>query len=119
MVTSAALETARRSHQGDVAVDYFSLRAADAQKQLLDETVKAFEAALKLTTNRFEGGAAPKSDVAQAQTQLDTTRAQPIDVTVQRAQLEHAIATLIGKPPAAFVLSPPPLATPPPDRPLG
>ena len=117
--TAADLETARLSLQAELALDYFELRAADAQKQLLDETVKAFEAALRLTTNRFEGGAAPKSDVAQAQTQLDTTQAQATDVTVQRAQLEHAIATLIGKPPAAFSLSPRPLATPPPDIPVG
>ena len=96
--TAADLETAQLSLQAELAMDYFELRAADAQQQLLDETVKAFEAALQLTTNRFEGGAAPKSDVAQAQTQLDTTRAQATDVTVQRAQLEHAIATLIGKP---------------------
>ena len=117
--TAADLETARLSLQAELALDYFELRAADAQKQLLDETVKAFEAALRLTTNRFEGGAAPKSDVAQAQTQFDTTKAQATDVTVQRAQLEHAIATLIGKPPAAFSLSPRPLATPPPDIPVG
>jgi NodT family efflux transporter outer membrane factor (OMF) lipoprotein len=117
--TAADLETARLSLQAELALDYFELRAADAQKQLLDETVKAFEAALKLTTHRFEGGAAPKSDVAQAQTQLDTTRAQAIDVTVQRAQLEHAIATLIGKPPAAFGLAPRPLDSRPPDVPVG
>jgi len=100
-------------------MDYVELRAADAQKQLLDETVKAFEAALQLTTNRFRGGAAPKSDVAQSQTQLDTTRAQAIDVTVQRAQLEHAIATLTGKPPADFGLPARPLDTRPPDIPAG
>ncbi|PYM88608.1 MAG: RND transporter [Candidatus Rokuibacteriota bacterium] len=117
--TAADLETARLSLQAELALDYFELRATDAQKQLLDETVKAFTAALRLTTNRFEGGAAPKSDVAQAQTQLDTTKAQATDVTVQRAQLEHAIATLIGKPPAAFSLSPRPLATQPPDIPVG
>ena len=117
--TAADLETARLSLQAELAMDYFELRAADAQKQLLDETVKAFEAALRLTTNRFQGGAAPKSDAAQAQTQLDTTLAQATDVTVQRAQLEHAIATLIGKPPAAFSLSPRPLDTPPPDIPVG
>ncbi len=117
--TAADLETAQLSLQAELAVDYFELRAADAQKQLLDETVKAFEAALQLTTNRFQGGAAPKSDVAQAQTQLDTTRAQATDVTVQRAQLEHAIATLIGKPPAAFSLSPRPLDTRPPGIPVG
>jgi NodT family efflux transporter outer membrane factor (OMF) lipoprotein len=117
--TAADLETARLSLQAELAMDYFELRAADAQKQLLDETVKAFEAALRLTTNRFRGGAAPKSDVAQAQTQLDTTRAQATDVTVQRAQLEHAIATLIGKPPAALSLLPRPLDTRPPGIPAG
>src|SRR5881296_2143244 len=117
--TAADLETAQLSLQAELAMDYFELRAADAQQQLLDETVKAFEAALQLTTNRFQGGAAPKSDVAQAQTQLDTTRAQATDVMVQRAQLEHAIATLIGSPPAAFRLSPRPLDTRPPDIPVG
>jgi NodT family efflux transporter outer membrane factor (OMF) lipoprotein len=117
--TAADLETAQLSLQAELAMDYFELRAADAQQQLLDETVKAFEAALQLTTNRFQGGAAPKSDVAQAQTQLDTTRAQATDVMVQRAQLEHAIATLIGSPPAAFRLSPRPLDTRPPDIPAG
>src|SRR5712692_9544050 len=80
--TAADLETARLSLQAELAMDYFQLRAADAQKQLLDATVTAFEAALRLTTNRFQGGAAPKSDVAQAQTQLETTRAQATDVTV-------------------------------------
>src|SRR4029453_11502071 len=69
--------------------------------------------------NRFQGGAAPKSDVAQAQTQLDTTRAQATDVAVQRAQFEHAIATLIGEPPAPFSLPPRPLAAKPPDVPAG
>jgi len=117
--TAADLETAQLSLQAELAMDYFELRAADAQQQLLDETVKAFEAALQLTTNRFQGGAAPKSDVAQAQTQLDTTRAQATDIRVQRAQLEHAIATLIGNPPAAFRLSPRPLDTRPPDIPAG
>lgn len=117
--TAADLETARLSLQAELAMDYFELRAADAQKQLLDETVKAFEATLRLTTNRYQGGAAPRSDVAQAQTQLDSTRAQATDVTVQRAQLEHAIATLIGKPPAAFSLSPRPLDTLPPEIPVG
>jgi NodT family efflux transporter outer membrane factor (OMF) lipoprotein len=117
--TAADLETARLSLQAELAMDYFELRAADAQKQLLDETVRAFEAALRLTTNRFQGGAAPKSDVAQAQTQLDTTRAQATDVTVQRAQFEHAIATLIGRPPAAFSLSARPLDTRPPGIPVG
>jgi NodT family efflux transporter outer membrane factor (OMF) lipoprotein len=76
--------------------------------------VKAYEYALQLTTNRFEGGAAPKSDVAQARTQLQTTMVQDTDVSVERAQFEHAIAILLGKPPAAFTLAPSPLHVEPP-----
>jgi len=117
--TAADLETARLSLQAELAIDYFELRAADAQQQLLNATVKAFEDALRLTENRFRGGAAPQADVAQAQTQLDTTRVQATDVTVQRAQFEHAIAILIGRPPAAFSLPPQPLDHRPPDVPTG
>jgi hypothetical protein len=78
------------------------LRSADAQKKLLDDTVKAYTDNLELTENRFKGGVAPRADVAQAQTQLDTTLVQDTDVTVQRKHFEHAIAILIGKPPADF-----------------
>jgi NodT family efflux transporter outer membrane factor (OMF) lipoprotein len=117
--TADDLATATLSIQAELAFDYFELRAADAQKQLLDDTVKAYADALQLTENRFEGGAAPKSDVAQAQTQLDTARAQDTDVGVQRAQYEHAIATLIGKPPAAFDLPPSPFHLEPPAIPVG
>jgi NodT family efflux transporter outer membrane factor (OMF) lipoprotein len=117
--TAADLETARLSLQAELAMDYFELRAADAQQQLLDETVKAFEDALRLTENRFRGGAAPQSDVAQAQTQLDATRVQATDIAVQRAQFEHAIAILIGKPPADFSLPLRPLDHRPPDIPTG
>jgi NodT family efflux transporter outer membrane factor (OMF) lipoprotein len=117
--TAADLETARLSLQAELAMDYFELRAADAQQRLLDQTVQAFAEALKLTLNRFQGGAAPKSDVAQAQTQLDTTRVLATDVAEQRAQFEHAIAVLIGTPPATFSLPPDPLATRPPDIPVG
>jgi NodT family efflux transporter outer membrane factor (OMF) lipoprotein len=107
--SAADLETARLSLHAEVAIDYFEVRSADAQKKLLDDTVKAYSEALDLTKNRFEGGAAPKSDVAQAQTQLDAARVQASDITVQRAQYEHALAILIGKPPAAFNLPPVPL----------
>ena len=113
--TAADLETVSLSLHAELAYDYFELRSADAQKQLLDDTVKAYQESLQLTTNRFEGGAAPKSDVAQAQTQLESTRVQDTDIAVQRAQFEHAIAILIGKPPAAFSLSPSPLHVQPPD----
>src|SRR6266478_7382289 len=117
--TAADLETAQLSLQAELAIDYFELRAADAQQQLLNETVKAFEDALRLTENRFRGGAAPQSDVAQAQTQLDTTRVQATDIAAQRAQFEHAIAVLIGKPPASFSLPRRPLDHRPPDIPAG
>jgi NodT family efflux transporter outer membrane factor (OMF) lipoprotein len=103
--SAADLQTANLSLHAELAVDYFELRSADDQKQLLDNTVAAYTDALKLTQNRFEGGAAPKSDVAQAQTQLDGARVQDTDITVMRAQFEHAIATLIGKPPAEFSIA--------------
>jgi NodT family efflux transporter outer membrane factor (OMF) lipoprotein len=104
--TAADLETARLSLQTELAFDYFELRSADAQQRLLNDTVKAFDEALQLTIRRFEGGVAPKSDVAQAQTQLETTQVQATDIAVQRAQFEHAIATLIGKPPATSACLP-------------
>jgi NodT family efflux transporter outer membrane factor (OMF) lipoprotein len=112
--TAGDLETVSLSLHAELAFDYFELRSADSQKQLLDDTVKAFQDALQLTVNRFEGGAAPKSDVAQAKTQLQTTLVQDTDVAVQRAQFEHAIAILLGKPPAAFSLPASPLKLPPP-----
>jgi NodT family efflux transporter outer membrane factor (OMF) lipoprotein len=113
--TAGDLETVNLSLHAELAFDYFELRSADAQKQLLDDTVKAYRDALQLTVNRFEGGAAPKSDVAQARTQLETTLVQDTDVAVERAQFEHAIAALLGKPPAALSLPAPPLNLTPPD----
>ena len=113
--TAGDLQTVNLSLHAELAYDYFELRSADAQKRLLDDTVKDYRDALQLTENRFEGGAAPKSDVAQAQTQLQTTMVQDTDVAVQRAQFEHAIAVLIGKPPAAFSLPASPLNLAPPD----
>jgi NodT family efflux transporter outer membrane factor (OMF) lipoprotein len=113
------LATATLSIQAELAYDYFELRSADAQKQLLDDTVKAYANALQLTENRFEGGASPKSDVAQAQTQLDTALAQETDIDVARAAYEHAIAVLLGKPPAEFTLSAAVIHPEPPPIPVG
>jgi len=115
--SAADLDTVRLSLHAEVAIDYFEVRSADAQKQLLDDTVKAYSDALQLTKYRFEGGAAPKADVAQAQTQLDETRVQASDIMVQRAQYEHALAILIGEPPAQFRLSPIPINVQPPALP--
>ena len=117
--TAADYATAKLSLEAELAMDYFELRSADAQKQLLDDTLKAYTDDVQLTTHRYKGGVAPRADVAQAQTQLDTTRVQDTDVTVQRAQLEHAIAVLIGKPPAEFSLPATPLKTEPPSIPAG
>jgi NodT family efflux transporter outer membrane factor (OMF) lipoprotein len=115
--SAADLETARLSLHTELAVDYFEVRSADAQEQLLNDTVAAYSKALELTKNRFLGGAAPKSDVAQAQTQLDAARVLATDIKVQRAQYEHALAILIGKPPAAFSLPPIPINIQPPELP--
>lgn len=107
--SAADLETARLSLHAEAAIDYFEVRSADAQERLLNDTVKAYSEALRLTENRFEGGAAPKSDVAQARTQLEDARVLASDITVQRAQYEHALAILTGKPPAEFRLPEAPL----------
>src|ERR1700719_1197707 len=117
--TAADYQTAKLSLEAELALDYFELRSADAQKRLLDDTVKAYTDNLQLTQSRFKGGVAPRADVAQAQTQLDSTRVQDTDVTVQRAQFEHAIAILIGKPPAEFSLALAPLNCQPPSIPIG
>src|SRR5215469_11821323 len=107
--SAADMAAVQLSLQADLAFDYFELRSADAQKKLLDDTVQAYSKALELTENRFEGGAAPKSDVAQARTQLDDAQVLDTDIMVERAQYEHAIAILIGKPPANFSLPPSPI----------
>jgi NodT family efflux transporter outer membrane factor (OMF) lipoprotein len=102
--SAADLETSRLSLHAELAVDYFDLRSADAQRKLLGDTVKAFQGALQLTEDRYNGGASPLSDVTQARTQLQAAQVQATDVDIQRAGYEHAIAVLIGKPPAAFTL---------------
>lgn len=104
--SAADLASARLSAQGTLAADYFLLRVNDELKRLLDDTVDADQRALEITQNRYRSGVAAKSDVASAQAQVDGVRAQSINVGVQRAALEHAIAVLIGKPPAEFAIAP-------------
>lgn len=113
------LENARLLYQTDVAVDYFELLATDMQERLLDDTLTAYEKALQLTTNRFNGGVASKADVVQAQTQVDTTRAQRTDLEVTRATFEHAIAVLTGQPPANLTIPLGSIKNPPPPIPVG
>ena len=100
--SQADLENARLSAQAQLAQDYFQLCSLDAQKKLLDDTVVIYQKFLTLTKNRYASGVAAQSDVIQAQTQLEGTQAQAIDIGVQRSQLEHAIALLIGKPASDF-----------------
>ena len=100
----ADLQAMRLSMQTELALNYFQLRILDAQKKNLEEAVAAYGKALELTQNRYKAGVAAKADVAAAKTQLESAQAQAIDVGIQRAQLEHAIALLTGKPPADFSL---------------
>ena len=116
--SAADLATVNLSMHADLAIDYFQARSLDAEEQLLNSTVKDYEQALELNENRFHGGIASEVEVEQAKTQLQTTRAAAIDVGVLRAQYEHAVAILIGKPPADFSLPPLPLTVPPPHVPV-
>ena len=117
--TVADVEVVRLSIHAEVATNYFALRGLDAEKATLDSAVTAFERALELTENRYRGGVASQTDVAQAETQLETTRAQAIDILVARAQLEHAIAALVGRSASEFSIAALPLSTAPPVVPTG
>jgi NodT family efflux transporter outer membrane factor (OMF) lipoprotein len=112
-------QTVLLSLQAELAFDYFEARSADAQEKLLNDTVKYYEEAYRITNNRFEGGVAPKSDVDQAKTQLEAAKVQARDITLRRAQFEHAIAVLLGVPPASFTLNDAPLDARPPVIPPG
>jgi NodT family efflux transporter outer membrane factor (OMF) lipoprotein len=112
------VENARLSLTATLALDYFQLRSFDADLVLLDENIEAYERSLALTQNQYNAGLVARTDVAQAETQLASARAQAVDVTLQRAQMEHAIAVLIGVAPSALSLQPAPLDGEPPPVPL-
>lgn len=117
--SAADLENVRLELQTELAVDYFETRGIDAQKVILDNNVTAYQKALQLTQNRFAGGVASKAEVAQAQTQLNQTEAQDIDLGVARSQFVHAIAVLIGKNPEEYQFEREPLTQEPPAIPTG
>jgi NodT family efflux transporter outer membrane factor (OMF) lipoprotein len=115
----ADLEAAKLSAQALLATDYFLLRVQDTEIRLLNDTVAAYERSLQLTRNQYAVGVVGRADVAQAETQLKSTQAQAIDAAAQRAQLEHAIAVLIGRPPAEFSIAAETVPTRFPDIPPG
>jgi len=117
--TAADLASTRLSLQGMLAVTFFQVRGIDLQAQLLRSTIDSYEQTLKLTQDRLKGGLASQSDLEQAQTQLEQTRAQLIDLGVQRAQFEHAIAVLVGEPASNFHIAEKPLIGEPPSVPTG
>lgn len=104
--SAADLAAVRLSLQSELVQNYLQLRILDEQKRLLDATVAAYERSLRLTENQYRAGIVPKSDVSQATSQLKSTQAQAIDLEWQRAQLEHAIAVLVGVSPAELSIAP-------------
>ena len=117
--TLAVLENTRLTVQSELAADYFTLRSLDSQKELLDSTVHAYRDSLALTRVLHKTGIDSDQDVAQAETQLNTTEAQATDLGIQRAQMEHAIALLIGQPASSFSIITNSLAAKPSAVPLG
>jgi NodT family efflux transporter outer membrane factor (OMF) lipoprotein len=117
--SAADLSNTRLSLQGTLAVTFFQLRGLDLQSQLLRSTLDSYQQTLQLTQDRLKGGLASQSDVDQAETQLEQTRAQLIDLGVQRAQFEHAIAVLVGEAATNFHIAERPLAGDPPSVPAG
>ncbi len=112
-------QTALLSLQAELAVDYFEARTADAEEQLLQATVRDYQDALNITTNRFEGGVSPESDVDQAKAQLQAAEVQASEFDITRSQYEHAVAVLLGRPPASFSLPIAPLDAQAPQIPTG
>src|SRR5262249_13967576 len=96
----AVVENVRLLYQTELAENYFQLHGVDSEMELLRRTVESYTEYLTLTRNRFAGGVASDLDVAQAESQLNGTQSALIDLGVQRAELEHAIAILTGRPPA-------------------
>jgi NodT family efflux transporter outer membrane factor (OMF) lipoprotein len=116
--SAAQLENARLSLQAELAIDYFELHGLDGDVEVFEHTVKSYTEYLKLTKDRFAGGVASGADVAQAETQLDTARAQLTDFGAARAQYEHALAMLTGRPPSEVSIERRALTAPPPAIPV-
>ena len=116
--SDADLAAARLSVQATLAQTYLLVRVQDAQLDLLRQTVAAYERSLQLTRNQYAAGIIARGDVAQAEAQLKSTQAQVFDAMITRAQLEHAVAVLVGKAPAELTITPRELVAVYPDVPL-
>ena len=116
--SAADLENTKLTAQAELASDYFQLQGQDALEKLYDDTVNAYGNTLKLTQTLFKTGIDSEQDVEQAETQLATTQAQDTNLRILRAQLEHAIAVLLGKPPASLSIPRSPLMATPPAIPV-
>lgn len=116
--SAALLASTRLSAQASLAQYYFELRGLDVDQKLLDDTVKGYKRTLMLTKNQYAAGVAALADVVQAQSQLESAQATAINNGILRAQYEHAIAVLMGEPPANFSLAPKPRRLTPPPIPL-
>ena len=117
--SAADLEGVRLSMHAELALDYFLLHGLDAEIHLMQETVAGYRTALNLTENRYRQGVVSGIDVAQAKTQFESTRAVMTDLTISRAQLEHALAVLVGKSPQQFAIAPAIVQVKPPEIPVG
>ena len=118
-ISAADLENTRLTVQAEVASDYFQLRSQDALKQLLDDTVAAYKQSLDLTRVLYETGIDSEESVSEAETQMESTQAEDTNIGIQRAQLEHAIAMLVGQPASTFSIPQGPLKVGPPAIPYG
>lgn len=118
-VSAADLENVRLSQQALLATDYFSMAAEDMQMKVLIDTIDSYQKNLQLTVNRHALGVASRSDITLAQTQLAGAQAQYTDAHVARAQYEHAIAVLTGRPPSSLELPTTLINAPPPPIPVG
>ena len=105
LASASDLAAARLSAQGELAANYFALRGLDVQRSLLDETITGYLRNLQITQNRYTAGIVARTDVLQAQTALANAQADALTLERQRAQLEHAIAVLVGVAPASFALA--------------
>ena len=117
--SAADLENVRLSLQAELATNYFQMRVTDTQIDLLEDTIRAFRRSLEIAQNRYNAGVSAKVDVVQAQAQVRSVEAQAIDLRATRAQLENAIAVLVGRPASDFSLGKRPFQVHIPQVPAG